>query len=674
MSSEPDSDREDLRLALAVAAVAAAPFLATAPFCGLYLDDYSFFRMLADASPAGLWLEFLHYVPGRNLHIPLFWGLLRLCGGSVAAMHLVGVGFDALNAALLFLVVLRLTRLRSVALAVAAAFAVVPSHGETHFWITLIPQCQIPLTLVLWSFLLFLSPGRLLAGCAIYALALFTYDQVFFLWPLLLITARLRDPAPNGGRYAAASAGLLVLNGAHLAARYLSPYASGGRPLIRLRDFFDRVLDAAVAVRKGALPWPTSSHAHWLWSVPIILCSIAVAAGLLHAVRGRAGRESALLRDWTGGRGWLHAALGGLAWTALAYGPNLFWFLSPRHNLIPSAGWCLSLAALGARLATLGPRASRAVSFMAALFFAAAAVSDVHEGTQWIDSRHLQDGYLSAARRLSPPVDSLFLLGAPRSLRRAPAFNLRHDVVFSAGLALDRPRLETGDNTASPTRRGLLYSNDLSLLPAEAVRWIPASAANVISYDPARRAFACVSALRVTLPDGSSTSLPLRPNPNCAPVFPMTADVVLLSSRQGPPPLRPAKRARAGGLTPLSASVAVRGATTSLELVWRIDSTPEKTLGFIPRIRDAEGRVTLDAVFASRPGNAGRPMIWPLVDDLAPTMGLKPGRTLSETFLLNRAPASPLLGSVLELDVFEFEADGRAASLGSLSLPLGLRP
>ncbi len=663
---------KDRRLVLAAALLGAAPFIFTVPFCGLYLDDYSFLGMLEGVSPGALWIEFLHYVPGRNLHIPFFYGLLELTGGSVAAMHLIGVGFDALNAALLFLLVRRVTGLSSVALASAAIFAIAPNHGETHFWITLIPQVQIPATLTLAAFLLAAHPRGLAAACAVYTVALFTYDQVFFLWPLLLAVAWSHDPAPRRAPYAAAAASLIALNAAHIALRYLSPYASGGRPLIRWSDVLDRGRDAAVALGKGVLPWPTSSHAHWAWTLLAAALALAGAYWLVRAVRDRARDEAGPLAAWTAGEAWFAAAAGGGAWTILAYGPNLFWYLSPRHSLLPSIGWALALAAGGAFAAAHSRRVAAALPWLAGIFFAAAAVSDVHEGTQWIDSRLLRDEFSSAVARLPAPVDSVFVIGAPRYLVHAPAFNLPHDVVMAAGRALGRPPLENGDYQFSPTRRGGVYRNDLSIAPAGVFRWLPAGEANLLAYDARTRSFPCASALRVESPDGARRNLLLRPNPACTMILPVTAEVSLLSSVAGEPARGRDGAPRAGGLALLGATVGIEEERTRVTLEWRVEAAPRAVLAFIPQLRDAGGAMLLDSVFPSRGVKRPYPMIWPLVDDLAPGLGLKPGRTLRQTFVLRRAVKGLAPGAFLELDAFEIAPSGGAVPLGTVSAPVAL--
>lgn len=263
------------------------------------------------------------------------------------------------------------------------------------------------------------------------------------------------------------------------------------------------------------------------------------------------------------------------------------------------------------------------------------------------------------------------LTEAARILRRAPAFNLRHDVIFAAGRALARP-LDKGDNEASPTRRGLLYINDLTLLPAEYFRWLPAAEANIISFDASKRSFACAAALRVEGPDGVGRDLPLRPNAGCSSILPVAADVVLLDSVPGPAKSAAPGAPRAGGLTLLSASASARGQNTALTVEWRIETAPRATIAFIPRLKDDSGGLLLDAVFPSRGGGRPYPMIWPLVDDLAPGLALTPGRTLRETFLLRKA-LGPASSATLELDAYEIAPAGGAVPLGTVTVPVSLK-
>lgn len=659
----------DARRAVAVALLAAAPFLFTAPFAGLHLDDYSFLAMLQGISGGALWTEFIRYVPGRNMHILFFDGLVRATGASIPGMHLVGVALDALNAVLYFLLVRRLTGLRSVALAAAAAFLIAANHGETHFWVNNIPQIQIPTTLLLSAFLLAAQPGRLIAALTVYAVALFTYDQAFLVWPLLLAVAWSKDPRPTPPRYGAAAVALTALNAAHLAARYLAPYSSGGRPLIRAGEFLERCAQAAYSVLLGLLPWPTSSHAHWLWSVPVVLISLASAAWVAHAISDDARREAAPLKAWSTGNGWKHYAVAGLAWTILAYGPNLFWYMSPRHHLIPSLGWCLTLAAVGAGVASRGRIAGTYLRAAGIIAFTLSAVSGVHEGTQWMESGRLQSAFASAVRLVPPPVETLFVLGAPRRLRRAPAFDLPHDVIFAAGRALGRRPLKIGDYEVTPTAHGIVYFNDLTLMPASNFQWVPAADANILRYDKSGHRFECVSALDVELPDGTESALALRGAPSCPNRIHMTADAFLLSSVPGPHARRVAVGPTVAGLRLIAANGYSSDGTTRLKLDWEIEKAPHGPLAFIVRIKNASGETILDGIFPARGTKRPYPIVWPLVDDSPFLPSLERGRSLSQTFLVRRSvrlePAA-----VLELDAYHLQPGGRSLPAGTLVVPL----
>lgn len=681
--------REDRRAALAIAALAVAVFAPTVLLCGLYLDDYSFLRTLEGVSLRGLWAEFLHYVPGRNLHIPFHYGLIRLTGGSIAAMHAVSVVFEALNAAMVFLFIRRLTGLRSIAWAAATIFVLAPNHGETHFWITLIPQCQIPFFLMLSSLLLASRPGgpRLAAAAAVYGAALFTYDQVFFLWPLLLITAWRGDARAGLRRYAAAAAFFLGMNVTHITLRYVSPSASGGRPLIRIGDFIHRCGDALVAMAKGIIPLQTPSYAHWGWSVAAAAGALAAGLCILWAA-GRAVRdERDELARWTRGGGWIAAVAFGAAWTALAYAPNLFWFISPRHNLIPSAGWALALAAAAAAAAGRSAKLSAALPFAALLAFVLAVLANVHEGTQWIAARRLHQSFAAALRHLAPPVDTVFLIGAPRYLHKAPAFNLPHDVMMAAARELGRELV--GDYQAAPTRRGIVYYNDLSISPASGARWIPAEKVNLLSYEGSNRSFECAAALTLLEPGGGRRILPLRSSPLCTATVDVAQEVALLESRVLPasaPLARPEK-----GIALARAEVRTRGRTTLLTLFWAVGEPPVKVVSIIPRLTNKSGAPMLDSIFPYPSKPAARnfflesffrshnperpyPMLWPLVDDLAPFSRAKPGQILRQVFELRKEVAGSDVHGTLDVDLFEYEPSGTALSSGHFSVPVTVRP
>lgn len=656
------SERERIGV-LASAALAGLVFGPTALLCGIYLDDYSFLKMLEGASPRELWDHFIRYVPGRNLHIPIYHGMIRLTGSSIPAMHALSVLFDALNAALVFLLARRWLGRDSLALAASAVFVLMPNHGETHFWITLVPQCQIPLFLVLASFLLASRPRppRLWSAVLLYLLALFTYDQVFFLWPLLLAAAWVSHPQPRKTPFALAGLLCLAGNGAHIALRYLSPYASGGRPLIQTGEIPRRVYDAAMSVAKGTIPWPPTPHARWGWVVLAVVLGLAIAVWWARAVSAWAREERSR------GKTLLMAGAFGLAWTLLAYSPNLFWYLSPRHSLLPSAGWAVFFVALVTLLIEFRPPLGKLAAGAGVVLFTLGIVANVAEGTQWIDSRKLRGRFSAELRRLDPGVRSLFLMNAPRYLRRAPAFNLYHDVVMAAERTLRAP-IETGDYQIVPSSRGLISCVDLTVCGPREFRWNPAAESDVLAYDRETKAFACLAGLELERPDGGESALALRRSAACSATRRVTLDAALLESKPIPAPKTHARSPSAGGWTLADAKVRrLRPGVTTLILEWALERAPDAAMGFVPRFRSPDGALLLDSVFPSRMLRRGEPTLWPLVDDQAFSRG--PTRGLRQTFVLAKplTDAGPIL---LELELYRLPARRLPEALGALQLPV----
>lgn len=669
-----------------LAGLAALIFLPTALFCGLYLDDYSFLRMLEGATGYELWRHFIEYVPGRNLHIPFFYALIRLTGGSVPGMHAISIAFDAANAAMLFLFVRRLTGLRAIAWAAAVIFILAPNHGETHYWITLIPQCQIPTFLILAAFLLATSPAgpRLTAAASVYAVALFTYDQVFFLWPLLLFVAWRANHSIRRRNFVLAAFTLAALNVTHIVFRYLSPYASGGRPLIRLSDFFRRGLDAIVATAKGIIPIPTPSYAHWGWTILVAVIALALGIWMVRRIAEEIRAEKLQYASWTQGREWIWIVVFGTAWTGLAYAPNLFWFISPRHNLLPSIGWAIALASIGAVAATRIPRLSSILPTACVLAFMFAALSNVHEGTQWIESKRMKEAYAAEVRQVAAPADTLFLVGAPRYLHRAPAFNLPHDVALAAARVLGRPSL-VGDYSVSPTRTGIVYYNDLSIVPANAFNWLPAANVNLVSYDENSSSFQCAAMLSLQEPGGGQRELPLRPSRGCKTTVKIPLEVALVESETRPAPTNQS----VSGISLLHAEIRTHERMTSLVLEWAMGAPPSQVLALIPRLKDQNGNTILDSVFYQENSERNRlkealfrshnpkrpyPVLWPLVDDMAPLSEMKPGQVLRQVFELRKTISGPYAEGLLEVDLFQIKSDGSTQNSGHFAVPVVIKP
>lgn len=647
----------------AAAALAAAVFAPTALLCGFYLDDYSFLRDLQGVSGHALWRAFIEYVPGRNLHIPFLWTAIAATRGSAFCLHLISVAFDAGLATLAYRLALRTTGRRSVALAAAAMFVLMPNHGETHFWVTLIAQCQVPLLLTLGAFLLAFE-SRLWAALGLYAIALFTYDQVFFLWPLLLAAAWSADRSVRPARYAGAAAAGLALNVAHLSVRYLSPFAGGGRPVIRTGDVLRRCLDASRSLLSGTFPWPSTPKAP-VWAI-VVAGFLALGAAwwwvrqVRDAAAGEEERQSGLLR----------AALFGFAWASLAFVPNLFWFVSPRHGLIPSVGWAIAVCSLGALAVARWPILRRAAPALGILWFAMAAVADVCEGTQWVRSARMRDEFAATVRDLTPPVDNVFLIGAPRHMRRAPGFNLYHDVALAAGRAIGNKNLTIGDYTITPTRRGLVFFNDLTTWGPDQFRWIAGKEANLIVWSGPGGdwgSFGCVQ---------GPYEPPLRKNPNCPSGGVMSPQFNVLLVESKPTGGSHAEKltlvlADVKNVVPdrLSVKLAVIsdrdiGLATRLTLDWR-GPLPKGPIALVPRLLAADGHVLLDTVFAEET-KAKEPLLVPLVDDLTWERPASAG--VRQIFDI--AKPLPYGAKRIEIDAYEVGPTFAPRLLGRFSAPL----
>jgi len=306
-------------------------------------------------------------------------------------------------------------------------------------------------------------------------------------------------PAP----YAAAGAFCLGLNLAHVLLRHFCPVSSGGRPVIRFGAVADRLRQAWVGSQRGslALPsWPPELP-HPVWTVLVAVAALAVGAILARVHRRMLESDRSENPGYYGTAGPLRLGLFGAAWWLLAYLPNLFWYLSPRHHHIPSFGWALAwisgLGLLGSRCAAWRP----ALTIIAVLWFANAVVADVHEGSQWARSAALHEEFLREADRLNEPLHSVFLLGGPRELKRAPVFKLHHDSALAVAWRR-RKTSQEGDIHLAPTRAGGFYRSDPTLLGTDAFQWLPYEKISAVGYGKTD-GFRCVRALRLVLPDGA---------------------------------------------------------------------------------------------------------------------------------------------------------------------------
>jgi hypothetical protein len=617
---------------------------------GLHVDDHTFHQMFARADWPAIKHEFLRYVPGRNLHVLFYAGLYKAFGPAPDGLHLFGLFLDLLNGLLAWALLGQLAVPARWRLLAAALFLVYPNHGETHFWTVLVVQVLIPVSLTLGAFLAAgaqASPGpRLLAAFLLYAAAVFTYDQVFFMWvPLLLHAATAKRPAPKPALILFAL-GCLAMNAFHVALRIYAPTASGGRPVIRftgiLRNAAHALFDMGYPLKK--LPaW--EALAGWGLGPWGVVGSCVVLALMLSALLARLddGGE----RRWKG-----RAFVVGALWVLCGYMPNLFWYVSPRHNYLPSLGLALIASAAVSRM-----RLGRAYwgAALAALGFGLAASSTFAEGYGWRRSADTLEAFRRAAPKLTrPDTDNLFLLGAPRRVLRAPAFEHPQEAVFLLAQALGRPPVDVGDLSLSPGRTGAFWSNQVELFGPETLRWRSYSGMTLLAFIRGR--LTCARALKATRPDGGAVELAVNGRPGCEAVPAVEAPIWLVESR----PARPKGEAlcvTAGGAELFELTFHETPGQLELSTVWRAQK-PLTDFAVAARLLDGSGKAVYEPIYRIEgEGHNGRRALWPLYDDVLPASRWKPGAGARQKFQarLDR----PLPGGRLdaELTVFEKRPD-----------------
>lgn len=605
-----------------------APF---APFAGLHLDDHGFIEAFAFADVRALWRMTVEYVPGRNLYIPYFYLLYKSCAGSAPAMHVFGLLLDLLNPILLFFLACRLGAGRGRALAAAGIFLVWPSHGETHWWTSAIMMNLFSTTLTLAAFLAAGATGlprgaRLALAAVLYIAALFDYDQVFFLWLPLLAFVRWADPKMRRRDLVVAAAVFAALNALHLAARLFWPWSSGGRPVPRFDVFLSSL---RIALTHTLLPvhrLPRLDGSPWGWAAA---AALAVGAGVLWlntCARGwdvpAAERERAE---------WRMASFGAL-WWLLAYLPNFFWYISPRHNYLPSAGVALAAAALWSRGASF-PRLRRPLAAVAALTFALCGVCAWAGGRSWAESSALQERFVASVQPLPDGAAGMFLIGAPKSIGEAPGFMFPQEPLRSLRRASARPAPEAGDISISAGRRSLFYGGQAALFGDDVAPAFIAPGRSVVFQFSDDGRFERVCALRLTMPGMMGQDVPLQ-GP-CPGVRVVAAPALLLSSRRVP-------GERADRDEAVLESAALRDGpegTLDLRLSWKAGRIPAD-FAFYVRLLGADGRELYRSSYA--PSSREHEALWPLYDDINPAVAWRSGDAVTQVFRLR--PRRPLEG------------------------------
>ena len=597
-----------------------------APRAGLHLDDHGFHDAFSHYDWAGLWKGTVRYVPGRNLYIPLFFALHKACAGSAAAMHLFGLFLDLLNPLLVLALARRIGASRGAALAAAGLFLVWPNHGETHWWTSAIIMNLLTTTLVLGAFL---AAGRtslpraprLLLAASLYAVALFDYDQVFFLWIPLLAYARWADPGLKPRRLAAAAGGFLFLDAAHFAARMLSPYASGGRPVPRTDVILLSIKHALTQTVAPMRRAPVLADFPGGWPTALLLAGAAAAVWIF--LCARSWNDDG--KDRVAGR----LALFGGSWWLFAYAPNFLWYISPRHNYLPSIGTALVAAALAARLS----RSNRARPLLAAAgaaFFALGGLCAWSDGSAWAASTALHTRYANEAIPALPAgANAVYLLGAPKDMRTAPGFFHPEEHLYIQSRETGKLP-DSGDNALAANRLGFFSRVQVDLYGAAAApRFVPLSSATLFALRGDGH-FERICALRLSTPWLAPRELAVGAR-DCPGRLGLEAPVALIESR--------AETSRApapDSATLASASLAAGpGATFDLTLTWRMGRSPAADFAAHPILLGATGRELFRSAYAA--SSREHEISWPLFNDALPPSRWRAGQTIVEKHRLRRS-------------------------------------
>ncbi|MFA6092493.1 MAG: hypothetical protein WCU88_03415 [Elusimicrobiota bacterium] len=639
---EQERDRRGLAASAILIAAGLLFFGAYAARAGLHLDDHGFCRSFAHAGWAQLWSDTVHYVPGRNLYIPLFFALYKVCGGSAAAMHLCGLFLDLLNPLLVMALARRIGASRGAALAAAGLFLVWPNHGETHWWTSSIMMNLFTTTLALGAFL---AAGRtslpraprLALAALLYVVALFDYDQVFLLWIPLLAFARWADPGLKPRPLAAAAGGFLFLNAAHFAARMLSPFSSGGRPVPRTDVILLSMKHALTQTLAPVRRWPVLADFPGGLPAALLLAAAAAAVWVFFCARhwNDEGRERAAVRL---------TLLGG-AWWFFAYAPNFLWYISPRHNYLPSVGTALLAAALAVRLSLSG-RARPILASAGAAFFALGGLCAWSDGSAWAKSTALHERFLSdVLPDLPAGADEIYLFGAPKELRTAPAFfqPQEHLYILSRRTGVSPGG---GDNSAAVNRLGLFSGGQIDLFGADAPpRFTDLRFAALFTLRGDGR-FERVCGLRLSMPGLAPRELVLGGG-DCPGRLGQEVPVAMVESRSMP------SRARAPEVpTPVSASLSEGpGGTFDLTLTWRAGKSPAADFAAYPALLGASGRTLFSSVYAASPRE--HKILWPLFNDVLPPSRWRVGQTIVERYRLRRPKPWDEPPTRLRLTLFE---------------------
>jgi hypothetical protein len=505
--------RRTMRLGLDIP-VAMAAFLATsilfgagAGKLGFYSDDAGFLVTLGGDGLTETLRSARDYVPGRNLHI-VWQQLIFLLGGNsprdLGSLHVIQSCIDGIVVALFYLLLRKLRLPALWAVVGAATFAFYPNHGETHFWLSSAPMNLLStLWFLCFAYVAVVAGGKTTStgerervwllglGFLFFGLALFTYDQTFFVL-LFVLAARAVQLAK---RRVSLDTPLAIVGvgyfGLILLYLVLKRHPQSGPTLTHLDAshiwnnlvfsvastvgwFFRYWLDFLLQTASGR----DRAVGDYVAIVVAAICGALIARALFRWLSGTPSSASLA----AGLRRSLALVAAGVACFFLAYLPTYVWFIAARHDFLPTAGLALAVAAAGSGVtAILEQHSHRAVSIafasaatiVLALSVAKFVAADLSEKRYWQQSYQLRrDLYAKLVNRdLLAGKRAIVFEGFPQQLGPAPYFGqenqLALDYLYPHEVALDASSL-----SALRATRGYYLYTDITRYGPMAVRFV----------------------------------------------------------------------------------------------------------------------------------------------------------------------------------------------------------
>ena len=464
-----------------------------APNLGFYYEDSAFMTAITSATPLTFWKMVVdNSVPGRNLYV-VWQGLIYKMVGNPAShlmtLHVIQSLIDSLIVGVFFVVLRRLGASSASSFIGVGLFAFWPIHGETHYWTPGTPYNLSTLFLLLFilTTIRMVQPVRpprwlwILDGVC-FVSALFTYDQLV-IFIILLLVLRLSMLIFSSREHALAilakHAFLLSVSGLYFLLKFR---ASTGEGPTLTRESWVRFWPNAHQIllqNFGTLwlQWVKPLYARTSASdvgLALLAASVVVATSLVHLK----GPSVAPIRS-------LRLLLGGLFLFVSAYIPVALWYLSPRHNFLPSVGLFACITALMDLLFfRIRVNAAKTVPLVAvgvAVFFFVAAGRG--ESRCWEQSFVAKRQLYTDLRGAIRGVEILVLQGFPVLLGPAEVI-LPHDANFGPRLVYKADEIASfraGDVSSSPAHEGV-FLNTLTRFYGEGFSYHAANNVLVVQF------------------------------------------------------------------------------------------------------------------------------------------------------------------------------------------------